>query len=113
MDKRLHLLSALSALTLGASIGSTSSVASSFAGVDLQRCVRATTGASQKTEAECACEAALDNGRPEVLAKFFKEFAADSKNTACAALASTAVTIPTGNGGPPAGGPPGGASGGG
>ncbi len=111
MDKRLHLLTALSALTLGASVGAISASASSFAGVDLQRCVRISTAADAKTEAECACEAALDDGRPETLELFFKKFAKESKDTACAALASTAIAPPsTGNGSqnPPGGGASGG-----
>ena len=93
MDKRLHLLTALGALTLGAAITTAPSVAAKFAGVDLQSCVRGSS-----TEAQCACEVALDNGRPEVLAKFFKTYASQAKNTACAALASTKVRGQTGNG---------------
>lgn len=100
MDKRLHLLTALGALTLGAAITTAPSIAAKFAGVDLQSCVKSSTIFDRKTEADCACEAALDNGRPEVLAKFFKKYASQAKNTACAALASTKVRAQTGNGNP-------------
>jgi hypothetical protein len=105
MDKRMHLLATLSALALGAGVGSIpTTAATKFAGVDLQQCV-VSTG---KTEAECACEAALDSGDPKVLASFLELYREEYSDTACAALATTLV-IPNENGRPPGEG--GGASG--
>ena len=83
MDRKFHLLAALSLLALGASSNSESAKAQEFAGVDLKRCV-ANTG---KTEEECACEAALESGRAVDLAKFLEIYAKDAGNTACAAVA--------------------------
>lgn len=94
MDKRMHLLASLGALALGASISSTPATAAKFAGVDLQQCV-INTG---KIEAECACEAALESGDPKVLASFLELYHKESKDTACAALATTLV-VPAGGGG--------------
>lgn len=100
MDKRKHLLASLSALALGASISSTPATAAKFAGVDLQQCV-VSTG---KTEAECACEAALDSGDPQVLASFLELYHKEYKDTACAALATTLVVPAGGDGGTSGGG---------
>lgn len=95
MDKRMHLLATLSALALGASVGSTpATAAAKFAGVDLRQCV-INTG---KTEAECACEVALDRGDPKILARFLELYHDKYSDTACAALATTLV-IPPGDGG--------------
>ncbi len=94
MDKRMHLLATLSALALGAGISSTPAAAAKFAGVDLQQCVVGTG----KTEAECACEAALDSGDPKVLASFLELYNKEYKDTACAALATTLI-VPLSNDG--------------
>jgi len=92
----MHLLATLSALALGAGVGSTpTTAATKFAGVDLQQCV-VSTG---KTEAECACEAALDSGDPKVLASFLELYNKEYKDTACAALATTLI-VPDGGDGP-------------
>jgi len=86
MNKRLHLLAAVSALALGAS-GASSPAAVQFAGVDLERCVL--TG---RIEADCACEAALEMDNPRYLALFFERYAHDgAENTACVALATIPV----------------------
>lgn len=97
----MHLLATLSALALGAGVGSTQATAATeFAGVDLRQCVINT----EKTEAECACEAALDSGDPKILARFLELYYNEYSDTACAALATTLV-VPSG-GDLPRGEPP-------
>ena len=83
MDRKFHLLAALSLLALGASSNSEPAMAREFAGVDLNQCV-ANTG---KTEEECACEAALESGKAMDLARFLEIYAKEAENTACAAVA--------------------------
>ena len=97
MDKRAYLLATLSALALGAGVGSTpATAATTFAGIDLHRCL-ITAG---KSEPECACEAALDSGKASVLASFFDIYSEEYKDTACAALATTLVIPPDDREGP-------------
>ncbi len=83
MDRKFHLLAALSLLALGASSSSEPAKAQEFAGVDLNQCV-ANTG---KSEEECACEAALESGKAVDLARFLEIYASKAENTACAAVA--------------------------
>ncbi len=88
MNKRLHLLAAISALALGAGSSVNPAAAEQFAGVDLQRCVQDTN----RTEADCACDAALEQNDPKYLADFLKRYVHDGADkTACYALATTQI----------------------
>ena len=69
MDRKFHLLAALSLLALGASSNSEPAKAQEFAGVDL------------------ICEAALESGKAMDLARFLEIYAKEAENTACAAVA--------------------------
>lgn len=80
MDKRKQLLATLSLLAIGAGSQVTPASANIFG-----RCDNLTG----LTEAECACQAALDEGTTNALKDFLKLYAKDANDTACGALAST------------------------
>ena len=80
MDKRKQLLATLSLLAIGAGSQITPASANIF-----DRCDNLTG----LTEAECACQAALDQGTTNALKDFLRLYARDADDTACGALAST------------------------
>ena len=88
MDKRKQLLATLSFLALGAGYGATEANASA----DLLQCM--VTG---KSEAECACEAALEQDTLQALQLFLRDY--PSAKTACNATASTLIVDRGGGGG--------------
>jgi hypothetical protein len=83
MDKRKQLLATLSLLAIGAGSQVTPASANIF-----DRCDNLTG----LTEAECACQAALDEGTTNALKSFLRLYAKNADETACGALASTGPT---------------------
>ena len=89
MDKRKQLLATLSLLAIGAGSQITPASANIF-----DRCDNLTG----LTEAECACQAALDQGTTNALKDFLRLYARDANDTACGALASTDLITGQGDG---------------